>query len=207
VGGIDKLDHLPRFLRSLAEVVGQPCNYTQLGGQTGLDSKTAARYMGVFEQLYLLQRVEVWAKNRLKRVSKMPKLQFIDSGLLATLIDLSRAEVERDRRRFGSVLETFVFSELLKHSTTCDDHRRLLHYRDLDGFEVDVVIENAAGYLVGVEVKASATVTARDLRGLKKLSTVAGDRFKMGVILYDGTEILPLGHGIWAAPISTLWGI
>lgn len=137
----------------------------------------------------------------------MPKVQFIDSGLLATLVDLSRAEVERDRRRFGGVLEAFVFSELLKHSTTSDDDHRLLYYRDPDGFEVDVVIENAAGYVVGVEVKASATVTAQDLRGLRKLSAVAGDRFKMGVILYDGTETLPLGHGIWAAPISTLWGI
>ncbi len=207
VGGIEKLDVLPRFLRYLAEVVGQPCNYTQLGGQTGLDGKTAARYLGVFEQLYLLQRGEVWAKNRLKRVSKMPKLQFIDSGLLATLVDLSRAEVERNRKRFGGVLEAFVFSELLKHGTTSDDDHRLFYYRDPDGFEVDVVVENAAGYVVGVEVKASATVTAQDLRGLRKLSAVAGDRFKMGVILYDGTETLPLGHGIWAAPISTLWGV
>ena len=207
VGGIEKLDLLPRFLRCLAEVVGQPCNYTQLGGQTGLDSKTAAKYLGAFEQLYLLQRVEVWARNRLKRVSKLPKLQFIDSGLLAALIDLNRAEVERDRRRFGGVLEAFVFSELLKHNTTSDDPRRLLHYRDLDGVEVDVVIEDSAGYLVGVEVKAAATVTGQDLRGLKKLSAAAADRFKMGVILYDGTETLPLGHEIWAAPISTLWGI
>jgi predicted AAA+ superfamily ATPase len=157
--------------------------------------------------LYLLQRVEVWARNRLKRVSKLPKLQFIDSGLLATLIDLNRAEVERDRRRFGGVLEAFVFSELLKHNTTSDYPRRLLHYRDLDGVEVDVVIEDSAGYLVGVEVKAAATVTGQDLRGLKKLSAAAADRFKMGVILYDGTETLPLGHGIWAAPVSTLWGI
>jgi hypothetical protein len=206
VASIDKLDQLPRFLRSLAQVSGQMCNYTQLGGQVGLDSKTAARYIGVFEQMYLLKRVEVWAKNKLKRISKTPKLQFMDAGLLATLLDLGDAEVQQDRSRFGNVLETFVYSELLKHATTAKGDYQLLYYRDVDGFEVDVVIENAVGQLIGVEVKAAATVKASDLRGLKKLASMAGDQFKMGVLLYDGTETMPLGDGLWAVPLSTLWG-
>jgi hypothetical protein len=206
VASIDKIDQLPRFLRSLAQVSGQMCNYTQLGGQVGMDSKTAARYIGVFEQMYLLKRVEVWARNRLKRVVKTPKLQFIDAGLLATLLDLDPAEVQQDRSRFGNVLETFAYSELLKHITTAADDYRILYYRDVDLFEVDVVIENAAGQLIGVEIKASATVKAGDLHGLKKLASVAGGQFKMGVLLYDGAETLPLGDHLWAAPLSTLWG-
>jgi predicted AAA+ superfamily ATPase len=104
------------------------------------------------------------------------------------------------------VLETFVFSELLKHTTTADGDYRLMYYRDADKFEVDVVIENAAGNLVCIEVKAAATVKQSDLRGLKKLASLAGEQFKMGVLLYDGTETMPLGNGIWAAPLSTLWG-
>lgn len=206
VASIDKLDQLPIFLRALAQVSGQMSNYTQLGGQVGLDSKTAARYVGVFEQMFLLKRVEVWARNQLKRVIKTPKLQFIDAGLLATLLDLGADEVQRDRRRFGSVLETFVYGELLKHSSTAEGDYRLLYYRDVDMFEVDIVIENASGDLIGVEVKATATVKASDLRGLKKFASVAGDKFKMGVLLYDGTESMPLGDGLWAAPLSTLWG-
>lgn len=206
VAGVDKLDQLPRFLRSLAQVSGQMCNYTQLGGQVGLDSKTAARYLGIFEQMYLLTRVEVWANNRLNRVVKTPKLQFIDSGLLATLIDLDVAEIQRDRSRFGNVLETFVYGELLKHVTTAEGEYRLLYYRDMDKLEVDVVIENAAGHLVGVEVKASATVKESDLRGLKKLASVVPDHFKLGVLLHDGSETMPLGDRLWAVPLSSLWG-
>jgi len=76
----------------------------------------------------------------------------------------------------------------------------------IDKVEVNVVIENAAGQLVGVEVKATATVQENALRGLKKLSGLAGDSFKMGILLYDGDEIMPLGDRIWAAPLSTLWG-
>jgi predicted AAA+ superfamily ATPase len=182
------------------------CNYTQLGGQVGLDGKTAARYLSIFEQMYLLKRIDVWACNRLNRVVKTAKLQFVDSGLLAALLDLTAKEAHQDRTRFGKVLETFVFGELLKHTTTAEDDYRLLYYRDADKFEVDVVIENAAGQLVGVEVKAAATLKETDLRGLKKLASLAGSQFKMGVLLYDGSEAMPLGDRIWAAPLSSLWG-
>jgi len=206
VVGIDRLDQLPRFLRALAQISGQMCNYTQLGGQVGLDHKTAARYVSVFEQMYLLKRVEVWARNRLNRVVKTPKVQFIDSGLLSTLIDLTPAMVQQDRRKFGNVLETFVYGELLKHATTADGDYRLLYYRDHDQFEVDVVVENSGGQLVGVEIKAAASVKESDLRGLKRLASIAGDQFKLGVSLYDGSETLQLGDRLWAAPISTLWG-
>jgi len=206
VAGIDKLDQLPRFLRALAPMAGQMCNYTQLGGQVGLDGKTASRYLGVFEQMYLLKRVDVWARNRLGRVVKTPKLQFVDSGLLAVLLDLTSEVMQQGRTRFGNVLETFVFGELLKLSTTAQGDHRLMYYRDADKVEVDVVIENAAGQLVGVEVKASATIKESDLRGLKKLAGLAGSQFKMGVLLYDGTEELPLGDRVWAAPLSSLWG-
>jgi len=206
VANIDKLDHLPRFLRALAQTAGQMCNYTQLGGQVGLDGKTATRYIAVFEQLYLLKRVDVWARNRLNRVVKTPKLQFIDSGLLASLLNLPSDNTPDKRARFGHVLETFVYGELLKHTTTAEGDYQLLYYRDADKFEVDLVIENTAGELVGVEVKAAATVKESDLRGLKKLASLAQDQFKMGVLLYDGHETMPLGNGLWAAPISTLWG-
>jgi len=206
LGAIEKLDQLPRFLRALAQTAGQMCNYSQLGAQVGLDGKTASRYAGVLEQMYLLKRINVWARNRLNRVIKTPKLQFIDSGLLAALLDLGAEEVQQNRARFGKVLETFVFAELLKHTTTADDDYELMYYRDADKFEVDVIIENTVGQLVGVEIKASATVKQSDLRGLKKFAGLAGGQFKMGVLLYDGTETMPLGDGIWAAPLSSLWG-
>ena len=204
--GINKLDELPRFLRALAQTSGQMCNYAKLGGEVGLDGKTAAKYINVFEQMYLLKRVSVWARNRLNRLVKTPKLQFIDSGLLAALLNLSIEETHDDRTRFGHVLETFVFGELLKHAATSDDRYSLMYYRDTEKVEVDIVIENAKGQLVGVEIKAAATVKASDFHGLKKLADLAGKQFKMGVLLYDGHETLPVGEGLWAAPISTLWG-
>ena len=82
--------------------------------------------------------------------------------------------MHQDRTRFGNVLEIFVYGELPKHTTTADGDYYLMCYRDADKFEVDVVIESAAGQLVEVEVKAAVTVKENDLRGLKKLAGLAG---------------------------------
>ena len=60
--------------------------------------------------------------------------------------------------------------------------------------------------LIAVEIKAAATVKPSDMHGLRKLANVAGKQFRMGVLLYDGTETIPLRNNLWAAPISTLWG-
>lgn len=205
IANIDKLSQLPRFLRALANTAGQMSNYTQLGGNVGLDSKTAARYVGILEQVYLLKRIDVWARNRLNRVVKTPKLQFLDSGLLAAQLNLTAEEIQLDRTRFGSLLETFVYSELLKLASHAETDCKLMYYRDADQYEVDIVIEHPNGQIIGVEVKAAATVQERDLRGLKKLANLAAQDFKMGVILYDGDETLPLGNSFWAMPVSSLW--
>ena len=206
LASVDRLDALPRFLRALAQVSGQLCNYSQLGAQLQLDHKTAARYVGLFEQMFLLRRIDVYAANRLSRVIKTPKLQFIDSGLLASLLDFSPTVAKQDRSRFGSLLETFVYGELRKHASTADGEYQQLYYRDHDQYEVDLVIEDVGGQIIGVVVKAAASIKTSDLRGLKRLASTTGDRFKMGVVLYDGEEIMPMGDRLCAAPISTLWG-
>ena len=206
IANVEDLDCLPRFLRTLAEVAGQMCNYSQLAGRVGLSHKTAARYIGIFEQMYLLKRIEVWSNNRLHRIVKTPKIQFVDSGVLSSMTGITPAVAARERTRLGSVLETFVYGELYKHCTVAEEDYLILYYRDHDKLEVDFVIENPRSEIVGVEVKASATVSTADLRGLKRLRDIAGDRFLSGVLLYDGEETLPLGDRLWAAPFSTLWG-
>ena len=138
-------------------------------------------------------------------IPETPKIQFLDSGLLSTLVDLSEASAARDRSLFGRVLESYVCSELLKQATWAERDYALHTYRDKDQVEVDFVIEDPAGHVVGVEVKAAASLSMGDLSGLKKLSTLAGKKFVLGVVLYDGTDTLPIGDRLWAVPISTLW--
>lgn len=206
IADIQRVDLLGNLLRALAAVVGQPCNFAQLGGKLGIDQKTAQRYLGIFENLYLLRRIPVWSPgNALQRLVKTPRVQFVDAGLLACISGLTPATIERDRSAYGRLLESFVFGELIKCMDWSDEGWQLAYYRDHDGYEVDFVIENARGELVGIEVKAGATVRDGDLRGLRKLAALAGSRFVAGVVLHDGSQTLPMGEKLWLAPVSTLW--
>ena len=205
IAAVDKLDHLPRLLRALAHMAGELCNFAALGGQVGLDAKTAGRYLTILERMFLLRRVEPWSVNRLSRIVKTPKIQFIDSGLLAALIGLTTTDAAQDRRRFGHVLESYVYGELLKQTCWADGVYSIYSYRDKDQLEVDFVIENAAGKIIGVDVKAAATITTADCAGLRRLASLAGRNFRGGVLLYDGVETLPMGDDCWAVPLATLW--
>jgi predicted AAA+ superfamily ATPase len=203
---IEKLDILPRLLRALARYAGQLSNFTQLGGQIGLDDKTVRSYVAIFEHLFLVRRVEPWSRNQLSRLIKTPKLHFLDSGLLAALLGATSARIATDRTLFGPLLETFVFAEVMKQETWLDGSCTVYHYRDKDQDEVDIVVESDAGEIVGIEVKATATVGVNHFKGLRKLAAVTGRDFKLGVVLYDGEQAVPFGERMFAAPVSCVWG-
>jgi uncharacterized protein len=201
-----KLQEMPKLIRMLAHHTGQLANFSELGGQIGLDAKTTRKYVEIFEQLFLVRSVEPWFRNSLKRMIKSPKLHFLDSGLVAMLVGSTRERLAGDRTAFGPLLETFVVAEVLKLVGWSDEVVSISYYRDKDQREVDLIVESADGSLVCLEVKAAATVTTSDFRGLRTLSELAGEQFKLGAVLYDGDQILPFGDRLFAAPISCLWG-
>lgn len=206
IAEIEKLDRMPRLLQVLAQRSAQLTNFAEMGGEIGFDEKTTAKYTAILEQLFLVRRVEPWFRNQLKRLVKTPKLHFLDSGLLAALLGITAQRIQKDRSIFGKLLETFVFSELQKQASWMDTGCALYHYRDKDQDEVDFVVEDSTGALVGFEVKASATVTGGDFKGLRKLAAACGSSFKLGAVLYDGDQAVPFGHRLFAAPMSCLWG-
>ncbi|MBV8063818.1 MAG: DUF4143 domain-containing protein [Nevskia sp.] len=206
VAGIEKLDQIPHLLQALAHHSGQLTNFTQLGGQIGLDDKTTQKYVGVLEQLFVVHRLRPWFRNHLKRLVKTPKLHFLDSGLLAATIGATAERIAKDRSVLGALLETFVFSEVMKQASWLEETCSFYHYRDKDQDEVDIVMEHRDGSLLGIEIKAAATVTAEHFKGLRKLADAGGDDFRFGVVLYDGDKLVPFGERLVAAPISSLWG-
>jgi hypothetical protein len=206
IAEVEKLTELPKFVRLLAEHSGQLVNYSQFGGGINVSHKTGQRYVGLLEQVFLIATVQPWFTNSLKRIVKTPKLHFLDSGLLATVRGLTFDRVKADRGTFGALLESFVFSEVLKIMTASDLRLTPHHFRDRDMREVDIVLERDDGMIVGIEVKASATVKAGDFAGLRALAEACGDRFAFGVVLYDSTDVVPFGDRLAAAPLSCLWG-
>ena len=206
IADIEKLTELPKFVRLLAEHSGQLVNYSQFGGSINVSHKTGQRYVALLEQVFLVATLQPWYTNALKRIAKTPKLHFLDSGLLATTRGLSFDRVKANRGEFGALLESFVFSEVLKLMTGSDLRLTPYHFRDQQMHEVDIVLERDDGMIVGIEVKAAATVKSGDFAGLRTLAEACKDRFAFGVVLYDSADLVPFGDKLAAAPLSSLWG-
>lgn len=202
---IASLDALPRLLALAAGQTARLINISDLASPFQLSRPTIRDYVTLLEQVFLIDELPPWHSNRLSRLIKTPKLHIGDTGLACTLLGIDAAGLWQDRTLLGQLLETFVYQELRRHASWHDGEIRFSHYRNKDGAEVDLVLERGSGQIAGVEVKAAATVTAADFRGLRKLKEAAGRRFTAGVVLYDGETSAGFGEGMHAIPIRTLW--
>ncbi len=202
---IEGIAELPRLLELLAARAASLLNFSEISRSAGIPQTTLKRYLALLEQTFLIRRLPAWAKNPSKRLVKAPKLLVSDTGLLAYL---SRWTAERLARRpelAGPLLENFVAMEILKQAGWSEIPQRISHFRTSSGQEVDLVIEDHLGRVVGVEVKARATLNRRDLPGLRALADACGDSFHRGIVLYTGSERRARGARPHAWPLSAVW--
>jgi len=202
---IASLDTLPRLLKLAAGQTARLINISDLGAPLQLSRPTIRDYVTLLEGIFLLEELPPWHSNRLSRLIKTPKLHVGDTGIACALLNRDAAALWEDRALLGQMLETFVYQELRRQASWQEDEIRFHHFRDRDGFEVDLVLERPGGDLAGVEVKAGATVTAADFRGLQKLKDGTGKHFRAGVVLYDGEVAASFGESLYAVPLAELW--
>lgn len=205
LGRIRALDALPRLLALAAGCTAQLINVSDLAGPFQLSRQTIHDYVTVLERVFLLERLPSWHSNRLSRLVKTPKLHVGDTGVACALLSLDAERLHVDRAAFGPLLETFVLQDLKRQASWRETPVTFHHFRDRDGTEVDIVLEEGAGRVAGVEVKAAATVTAADFRGLRKLREAALKQWAAGVVLYDGETSASFGDGLFAIPVRALW--
>jgi len=202
---IGSLDALPRLLALAASHTARLLNVTELAGPFQLSRPTIRDYVTLLVRVFLLEELPPWYSNRTSRLLKTPKLHLGDTGLACALLGTGSAELKADRQLLGQLLETFVFQELKREASWHEDRHEFFHFRDRDGYEVDIVVERGTHEIAGVEVKAAATVSGADFRSLHKLKTAAGGRFAGGVVLYGGETSLRFGDRLYAVPIRALW--
>ena len=167
--------------------------------------KTSQRYVALLEQVFLVSTLQPWYTNTLKRIVKTPNIHFLDSGLLAAIRGLTFERVKADRSTLGSLLESFVFSEVMKIMTDSNLRLTAYHFRLRQLHEVDLVLERDDGAVIGIEIKASATVKSSDFTGLRTLAEACKGRFVFGAVLYDSAEMVPFGDKLAAVPLASLW--
>lgn len=205
IASIEQLDAMPRLVSLLAEQAGQLANIANIASACRLSRPTVGRYIEVLERLFLVRQTAPWHSNRISRLIKTPKVHFLDSGLLAARLDLDADAVRQAPSRWGPVLETFVFAELSKLLSWSETRATISHFRTKDQDEVDFVLEDRRGRIVGIEVKSGATLRRGDSSGLRKLQEAAGDKFVRGIILHNHDRITPIAERIHGAPVSLLW--
>lgn len=202
---ISSLDVLPRLLEGAASQTARLLNVSDLAAPLQLTRPTIRDYTTLLANVFLLEELQPWHSNRLSRLIKTPKLHFGDTGLACALLGLDGPALWKDRETLGQLLETFAYQELRRQADWGATTTRFYHFRDKDGIEVDIIADRGAAGLAGIEIKASATVTLKDFRGLRRLKEDAGHRFKAGVVVYDGETCAGFGEGLFAVPVSYLW--
>ena len=202
---ISSLDVLPRLLTLAAGQTALLLNVADLASPFQLSRPTIRDYVTLLTRVFLLEELPPWHNNRLSRLIKTPKLHLVDTGLACSLLGVDADALWADRTLLGQFLETFIFQELRRQASWRGNPILFHHFRDKDGVEVDIVLQGSGQCVAGVEVKAAATVTAKDFRGLRKLKETAGRRFTGGVVLYDGEVTTPFGDGLFAVPIRHVW--
>lgn len=194
------------LLSLLSTRTGGLLNNTEVAKELGVDYRTYEKMFAFALNSFLVFNVKPWARpNKLsKRFVKSPKLYFTDCNFLSYIMKRDIDEMyENDKKAFGHVFENFVATELLKSAKL--NNLELSHYRTQSGKEADFVLENAQGDVVGIEVKSAKDIDKKAYSGLLELKELCGDKFKKGVILYTGNDIVPLSEKIWAVPVCYFW--
>jgi predicted AAA+ superfamily ATPase len=196
---------VPRLLSVVAARAGGLLNFADLSRTLGLPQTTLKRYFALLEATFLVQLLRPWSSNLGQRLIQTPKVYLDDTGLLAHSLGLTVERLKVDGTLAGGVLENFVLMELRKQSAWSEIQPEFYYWRTASGQEVDIVLEDSTGRLVGVEIKAGATLGGSDVRGLQAMASAVGKRWVRGVVLYTGTEVIPFATNLHGLPLPQLW--
>ena len=203
---IRRQDDLKRLLEVLAAWSGKFMDIASIGSGLSISRPSILSYINALEALYLVERVRPWLKTDYERVAKRDKLFMTDTGLMAAILRWRFEKVQLDGERNGKLIETLVFTQLAAQIDAQDTDYELYHYRDRDRREIDFIVENEDGDVLGIEVKAGSAVNKGSFKHLIWFrDNMVKDTEFVGVVLYTGEHVVPFGDRLWAVPISTLW--
>ena len=158
--------------------------------------------------MYIIKLVPSYSNNILKQVTKSSKVHFIDSGLASFLLNTSvESSMIGKNEHLGNLVETFVYSELIKHQSFANVDIEIYHFRDQQKKEVDFVLESSFGEIVALEIKAGSTIKKEHFKGILSLAKNIKDKNFKGIVCYGGDKVLPFKieeYQFWAIPLKVL---
>jgi len=184
---VSDLNTFQKFLKLCAGRTGQMLNLTSLGNDCGISHNTAKAWISILEASYIVHLLRPYHINFNKRLVKMPKLYFYDTGLVCSLLGIKSAQQLTAHYLRGSIFETMIISEIIKTRLNEGNEPDTYFWRDKLGNEIDCVIENA-NELIKVEIKSGKTINEDFFAGLRYWSKVSGGDSKHSYLIYGGAE-------------------
>ncbi len=182
---VQELDTFQRFVRLCAGRTGQLLNLSALAADCGITHNTAKAWISVLEASYILFQLRPHHANFNKRLVKTPKLYFHDAGLVCWLLGIQTSQQLETHPLRGNIFETFVIAELMKSRLNAGETPGIYFWRDSNGNEVDVIIEQGP-LLMPIEIKSGTTVARDFFTGLEKWMALAGDLAVSPMLIYGG---------------------
>ncbi|MCL2806134.1 MAG: ATP-binding protein [Treponema sp.] len=206
VANINRQNTLIDLISILAAWSGKFMDISPICSSLGLSRQTITSYMNALEALFLFDRVAPWIKTDYDRVGRSHKHYVSDTGFMTAMLGWKQEEILLDVDRCGKLMETFVFQELAAQ-TDLDSSYSLYQYRDREKREIDFLVERDDGSLLGIEVKASHSVSSQDFAHQKwfRENVLKGKKKFTGLVLYSGDQVLSFGENMLAVPIAALW--
>lgn len=199
---VGDLNAFMRLMQSAASRTGQQLVYADLARDADISPNTAKNWISILEASGIIGLLPPYYTNTSKRLSKSPKLYFMDTGLCSWLCGWPLPDTLLRGAMSGAILETWVYGQLYQALGSRSLRLRLSYYRQNNGTEIDFMLEHE-GKLYPMEVKRSSNPAASDLRALSTLPCGTLE-LQPGVVLCTATEMIPLAGGGVGFPISAM---
>ncbi|MDO4290243.1 MAG: ATP-binding protein [Eggerthellaceae bacterium] len=200
-----------QFMIAVAARTSRPVVYEELAAEVGISSPTAKKWLSILVSSRIVALVQPYHNDVLKRVTKMPLLHFLDTGLAAYLLKWNTPEALESGAMAGSFFETYVFSEIYKSYLNEGKEPPVFYYRDKSQREIDLLLyEN--GVLSPIEVKKAASPGKAAVKnfhvlepvehpekfgGVKSLKASVGN----GAVVCMANDLLPIDQKNWYVPV------
>ncbi len=205
VSNVGDLVTFQRFVQLCAGRSGQLLNYSNLASDCGVSQPTAKAWLSILETSFLVFRLPSWSGNTRKRLVKMPKLHFYDTGLACWLLGIRSASQLRNHPLRGAIFESWVVSEIVKHRANRGERGGVAFYRDRNGAEADLLLETS-GTITAVEVKAGQTVTNDMLSAVSRIADGLGSAAAPRSIVVFGGHRRQVRQDVLVLPWRELHG-
>lgn len=194
-----ELDFL-KFMQALAARTGQMLNYSDIARDMGLSAPTVKSWVSMLQTSGLIFILQPYHNNINNRVTKTPKLYFMDTGLACYLTGWNTSQTLENGAMSGAMLETYVISEIVKSWRHNGKQPNIYYYRDKDKREIDLILEEN-GLLHPIEIKKKSNPNAGDIKAFDAVETVLKQKRGHGAVLCMAQTHLPITAEVDAVPI------